>query len=432
MHCIETKWLYKMNKDIIKSIILQNQERILKLPLVKRDVRFEPVGNYVLVGLRRAGKSYILYQHIQQRIAEGLSKKEDILYINFEDDRLEITKMGELDSIIQSYEELYQGRMPIVYLDEIQNVEGWEKFVRRLADTGYQVMVTGSNARMLSREIATTLGGRFIVRNIYPFSFKEYLLYKGVTLQEHWYLSSQRTQVRALFTDYFIYGGFAETFERMDKQEWMNWLCQKIMLGDIIARNDIRATALIRLLTKKLAESVMQPTTLMRLTNILKSTGEKVSRNTVSDYLRYMDEAFMTFRVMNYTDSLSERATNCKRYFYDNGILNNYVLDPQTKLLENLVATTLMKRYGGQKEYNLYYYHKTIEVDFYVPDEGLGIQVSYSLNNFDTREREVGALQKMDKVFNLRHLMIITMDEEENIQVGDKTIEVVPVWKWLL
>lgn len=284
-----------MNKDIIKSIILQNQERILKLPLVKRNVRFEPVGNYVLVGLRRAGKSYMLYQHIQQRIAEGLLEKEDILYINFEDDRLEITKMGELDSIIQSYEELYQGRMPIVYLDEIQNVEGWEKFVRRLTDTGYQVMVTGSNARMLSREIATTLGGRFIVRNIYPFSFKEYLLYKGVALQEHWYLSNQRTQVRALFTDYFIYGGFAETFDRMDKQEWMNWLCQKIMLGDIIARNDIRATTLIRLLTKKLAESVMQPTTLMRLTNILKSTGEKVSRNTVSDYLRYMDEAFMTF-----------------------------------------------------------------------------------------------------------------------------------------
>ena len=192
-----------MDKDTIKSILLKNQERIPQIPLVRRDVRFEPVGNYVLVGLRRAGKSYMLYQHIQQRIADGLSQKEDILYINFEDDRLSVTRKSELDGIIQSYEELYQGRKPIVYLDEVQIVEGWEKFVRRLTDTGYQVMVTGSNAKMLSREIATTLGGRFIVRHISPFAFAEYLQYKGVRLGEHWQLSDQRAQVRALFTDYF-------------------------------------------------------------------------------------------------------------------------------------------------------------------------------------------------------------------------------------
>lgn len=421
-----------MDKDTIKSILLKNQERIPQIPLVMRDVRFEPTGNYVLVGLRRAGKSYMLYQHIQQRVAEGRSSKEDILYINFEDDRLDITKMSEFDSIIQSYEELYQGRKPVVYLDEIQIVDGWEKFVRRLADMGYQVMVTGSNARMLSREIATTLGGRFIVRHIYPFSFAEYLQYKDVRLGEHWLLDGQRTQVRALFSDYFQYGGFAETFDRMDKQEWLNWLCQKIVLGDIIARNEIRSTGMIRLLTKKLAESVMQPMTLMRLTNILKSTGERVSRNTVSDYLSYMNEAFMTFRLANYTDSFSERVTNCKHYFFDNGLLNNYLIDPQSKLLENLVAITLMKRYGGLEEDGLYYYHKGIEVDFYVPNEGLGIQVSYSIRDYGTRERETGALIKMNKAFHLQRMMIITMDEEENIPVGDAVIEIVPVWKWLL
>ena len=421
-----------MDKDTIKSILLKNQERIPQIPLVRRDVRFEPVGNYVLVGLRRAGKSYMLYQHIQQRLADGRSHKEDILYINFEDDRLGITKMSELDSIIQSYEELYQGHHPIVYLDEVQIVEGWEKFVRRLADTGYQVMVTGSNAKMLSREIATTLGGRFIVRHIYPFSFAEYLQYKGIRLGEHWQLNDQRTKVRSLFTDYFQYGGFAETFDRVDKQEWLNWLCQKIVLGDIIARNEIRSTGVIRLLTKKLAESVMQPMTLMRLTNILKSTGEKVSRNTVSDYLGYMNEAFMTFRLSNYTDSFSERVTNCKHYFCDNGLLNNYLIDPQSKLLENLVAITLMKRYGGQDEDNLYYYQKGIEVDFYVPAENIGIQVSYSLHDYGTRERETGALVKMNKSFNLHRMMIITMDEEETINIDNTVIDVLPVWKWLL
>ncbi|MBR1439531.1 MAG: ATP-binding protein, partial [Synergistaceae bacterium] len=281
-------------------------------------------------------------------------------------------------------------------------------------------------------EIATTLGGRFIVRSVYPFSFSEYLQYKDVKLGEHWLLDGQRTQVRALFTDYFQYGGFAETFDRMDKQEWLNWLCQKIVLGDIIARNEIRSTGMIRLLTKKLAESVMQPMTLMRLTNILKSTGERVSRNTVSDYLGYMNEAFMTFRLTNYTDSFSERVTNCKHYFCDNGLLNNYLIDPQSKLLENLVAITLMKRYDGQQEDGLYYYHKGIEVDFYVPSEGLGIQVSYSIRDYDTRERETGALIKMSKAFHLQRMMIITMDEEENIPVGDSLIEIIPVWKWLL
>ncbi len=421
-----------MDKNIIKSILLKNQERIPQLPLVKRNVHFEPIGNYVLVGLRRAGKSYMLYQHIQQRIADGLLAKEDILYINFEDDRLEISKLNELDTILQSYEELYHGRTPIVYLDEIQNIEGWEKFVRRLADTGYQVMVTGSNAKMLSREIATTLGGRFIVRNVYPFSFLEYLQFKGVNLDENWYLNNQRTQVRALFTDYFQYGGFAETFNRMDKQEWLNWLCQKIVLGDIIARNEIRSGGIIRLLTKKLAESVMQPISLLRLTNILKSTGDKVSRNTVGDYVEYMNEAFMTFRLTNYVDSFTERATISKHYFCDNGLLNNYLVDPQSRLLENLVAITLMKKYGGQDDDNLYYYNKSVEVDFYVPNEELAIQVSYSLSDYDTRDREVGALLKLQKAFSVSRMMIISMDEESTISAGDSTIEVVPVWKWLL
>ena len=151
----------------------------------------------------------------------------------------------------------------------------------------------------------------------------------------------------------------------------------------------------------------------------------------MSDYLGYMNEAFMTFRLTNYTDSFSERVTNCKHYFSDNGLLSNYLIDPQSKLLENLVAITLMKRYGGQEEDNLYYYHKGIEVDFYVPSENLGIQVSYSLRDYDTRERETGALVKMSKAFSLHRMVIITMDEEESISIGNAVVEVLPVWKWL-
>jgi len=421
-----------MDKNIIKSILLKNQERLPLIPLVQRQFSFEPTGNYVLVGLRRAGKSYTLYQHIQQRLESGLSQKEDILYVNFEDDRLDITRMSQLDSIIQSYEELYPQRKPVIYLDEIQNIEGWEKFVRRLADTGFQVMVTGSNARMLSREIATTLGGRFIVRTIYPFSFSEYLCFKNVSLTDNWLLTSQRSLVRALFSDYFQFGGFAETFDRLDKQEWLNWLCQKIILGDIVARNDIRSPGMIRLLTRKLAESVMQPTSLMRLTNILKAKGEKVSRNTISDYLGYMDDAFMTFHLVNFTDSFADRILSRKHYFCDNGLLNNYLLDPQSKLLENLVAITLMKRYGGLEDDNLYFYNKGVEVDFYLPVDAVAVQVSYSLSDFETREREVRALVRLHQTFGLLRALIITMDEKETILAQGLNIEVLPVWEWLL
>lgn len=421
-----------MDKSIIKSIILQNQERIEAIPLQKRKIDFDEKGNYVLVGLRRAGKSFMLYQNIQERIRTGKSQREDILYINFEDDRLQIGGLEDLDTLITAYHEIYTERKPIVYLDEIQIINGWEKFARRLADTQYRVFITGSNANMLSREIATTLGGRFIAREIYPFSFEEYLIYKGIRLDTNWEYAPIATKVRGLFDEYFHYGGFAEIFNRADKREWINSLCQKILLGDIIARNDIRNAPLIRLLVKKLAESVMQPTTQTRLLNILQSTGIKLGRNTISEYLSYMDDAYLTFSITNYTDSLAERISNRKRYFSDNGLLNNYLFDPTTKLLENLVAVTLLKKYGGYEEDNLYYYNKGVEVDFYVPSQELAIQVSYNINDLDTRERETKALLKMASVFPLKKLMIITMDQETTIQEDENSIEVVPVWKWLL
>ncbi len=423
-----------MDKNKIKTIIRDYHRRIAEIKVLQRGMRFEPCGNYVLVGLRRAGKSYTMFQEIQKLISDGAAVMEDFLYINFEDDRLGDMRMDELDDIVVAYGDMYPGRKPRIYLDEIQIVKGWEKFARRLADTGYVVRITGSNACMLSSEMATTLGGRFIVRHINPFSFGEYLAYKGVRPGADWYSDTAvRNTVRALFDDYFRYGGFAEHFDRADKREWINSLCQKILLGDIIARNDIRNSALVRLLARKLAESVMQPSTQTRLTNILKSTGAAVSRNTVAEYLEYMEDAFMIFSLNNYVDSLAEQVNNRKRYFSDNGLLNNYLIDPETKLLENIVAIELKQRYCSEAEDNLYYYNKGIEVDFYVPSEQMGVQVAYSLDDEDTRLRETSALEKMSAAFGLARHIIITMDSEAVVETaGGTVIEVVPVWKWLL
>lgn len=421
-----------MEKRIIKAIIAERQQEIGKIQLVERPIYFEEQANYVLVGIRRAGKSYQMYQDIQNLVRSGKATLEDCLYINFEDERISSIQASELGLLLECYAEMYDNRKPLVYLDEIQNIEGWEKFARRLADSKYRVFITGSNARMLSRDIATTLGGRYIIREVFPFSFAEYLTFHQIHLKTNWEFDpEQRLEVIKLFNTYFHFGGFAETFSLTDKREWINSLYQKILLGDIIARNEIRNSGAIRLLAKKLAESVMQPTTQTRLLHIVKSSGSGISRNTLADYLTYMNDVYLTFNIPNFTDSVAERMSSCKRYFYDNGLLGNFLINAETKLLENIVAINLIERYGKEED-RVFFYHKGVEVDFYIPDEEMAIQVSYSIDDPLTREREIRALCKMSEVFGIKKAFVITWDEERTVSADELDIEVVPVWKWLL
>ncbi len=421
-----------MEKRLIKAIIQDKQREIAETKLIERPIHFEDAASYVVIGIRRAGKSYQLYQDIQRRVAEGKMSIEDCLYINFEDERIAAIKAEELGIILECYGELYGSRRPTVYLDEIQNVEGWEKFARRIADFKYRVMITGSNANMLSKEISTTLGGRFIIREVYPFSFKEYLQWNGIHLDKNWEHDTQlRISIRHLFDDYFHYGGFAECFPLSNKREWINSLYLKILNGDIVSRHKIRNSNAIRMLARKMAESVLQPTSQVRLLHIVNSSGDKISRNTLMDYLTYMNDAYLTFNITNYVSSFAEKATECKRYFLDNGVLNNFLFEGEAQLLENLVAIELAKHYRNIEQDGVFYYRKGVEVDFYVPDKELAIQVSYTVQDLDTREREVGALVSFSKAFTLRKAVIITMDEEEKIEANGLQIDVIPVWKWL-
>lgn len=416
-----------MEKRVIKSLIIEKQNEILNIELIERPLQLEEAANYVFVGLRRAGKSYLLYQHIQNLIKTKQASIEDILYINFEDERISSVKVEELNLFIESYNEMFDGK-PIIYLDEIQNVDGWEKFARRLADSKYRVFITGSNAKMLSKEMHTTLGGRFIAKEVFPFSFREYLTFNQITLDRNWEYGSVRSQVVKLFHDYFYFGGFAESFPLKDKRSWLNSIYQKILLGDVISRNDIRNENAIKVLVKKLAESVMQPSSLTRIKNIIDSTGTTISRNTLVDYLHLLEDAYLVFGISNYSDKLSDKETFRKRYFFDNGLLNNFLFDPETKLLENIVAIKLKQQYGD----DLFFYNKNIEVDFFIPSEHRAIQVSYSIADDLTKQREIKALIKLSEVYATEKMEIITWDEESTIQENEKTIEIIPVWKWLL
>lgn len=417
-----------MDKNVIKQIILNLQDFIGRIKLQSRNVCFEENANYVLVGIRRAGKSYMLYQHIQHLVANGHSI-EEMLFINFEDERISDIRKEDLYLILEAYRELFAFQ-PIIFLDEIQNVEGWEHFARRLADEKYRVFITGSNAHMLSREISSTLGGRYLTKEIRPFSFSEYLEYHNIHLPRHWELSPIRADVVRLFSDYFYYGGLSEVFDIQDKKSWLQSLYQKILYSDIVMRKGVRNERSLRLLIRKLADSVMQPTAIKRLQDILQGDGTKITRDTIGSYLDYLHESYLTFGISSFTDSVSQRESVKKRYFYDNGILNLFLFLPETKLLENLVAIKLYNKYGD----DLYYYNKNVEVDFCVPNDGLLIQASYRMIDEATRNREIGALQKLSKFIKPQRCIIVTYDQEEIIQSNDLDvqIEVIPAYKFML
>ena len=415
-----------VHKELLQSIIIDNQRLVGDISLTERDMAFEENGNYVFVGVRQAGKSYLLYQRMKQLVSQG-HRVEEMLYVSFDDERLCNIRAEELDVLLQAHRSLFDCT-PILFLDEIQNIDGWQFFARRLANQKYKVHITGSNAKMLSRDIATTLGGRYWVNDVYPFSFGEYLRAKGMELTRHWYLGRERDDVARLFNDYFYYGGFPELVNVVAKRAWLTNIYNKIFFSDVVVRNGVRNEEALRMTMRRLADNVKQPVAYNRISNLIKSAGVSTNPGTVMNYVRFMEEACMVFSLENYATKFVEKETVKKHYFVDNGLLNLFLLDPNTSLLENIVAVALHRRYGS----DVYFYNKNMEVDFYLPDEGTGIQVCYNLADEQTLKRETAALVKLKSLLGLKRLLIVTRDSQDTLHHGGCDIEVVPVWRWLL
>lgn len=371
----------------------------------------------------------MLYQRIQELLAQGTGWDE-MLYINFEDERLVSMQVEDLNLLLEVHIEMY-GKKPMLFLDEVQNIEGWEKFARRLADNKYKVYITGSNAKMLSSEIQTTLGGRYICKEVYPLSYTEFLRVNEIALTPtSLYGTESRAALLRQFDSYFYYGGLPEGARMRSKRDYLTSVYQKIYLGDIALRHAIANSFALKVLFKKLAESVKQPVSFTRLTNIISTTGVKVGKSTIINYLEYAKDAWLVTPVLNIAGKLADKETTPKYYFTDNGILNLFLLDTETSLLENLVAITLLRRYG--REDCVFYYRSNIEVDFYIPDSETAIQVCYSMADTETFERETKALINLDKVLPCRELLVITKNEEKTLEIKGKAIQVLPIWKWLL
>lgn len=364
-----------IQKEVIREILLENRKEVEFQQIVPRNFQMEDFANYVLIGVRRAGKSFMLYQQIQQNLKRGITW-DSMLYINFEDERLMGMTAQELNLILEVHGMMSKER-PILFLDEIQNINGWEKFARRLADNKYRVYITGSNAKMLGSDVATTLGGRYITKHIMPYSFPEFLQANEVSYDSNTLATTfGRAEVQRHFTNYFRFGGFPEGARLASKRDYINSVYQKIYLGDIASRNKIENQFSLRVLFRKLAESVKQPISFTRLTNIIASTGAKLSKPTLINYLEYSKDAFLVYPIKNIADNLTQRETNPKYYFVDNGIISILAMDVDTSLLENMVAMELLRRYGLEEQ--VFFYNKNVEVDFYIPDAATAIQVSYN------------------------------------------------------
>ena len=413
-----------VSKEVIKQCLISKQREVDEAEIVPRPVSFEENGNYVIVGVRHAGKSYLLYQRVRQLQAAGKGWDE-ILFVNFEDERLAEFQTDDFNSLLEAHLELY-GKKPVVFLDEVQNIDHWDKFVRRLADAKYKVYVTGSNAKMLSKEVATTLGGRFFIYDAYPYSFREYLAAQQVNLEQHWmYDTVQRSQVKRHLNDYFYYGVLPEILSFQNKRSMLSSLYQKFYLGDICARNNIKSNRVLNILIKKMAESVKQPLSFNRLKNVIVATGAPISVPTTIDYVDYASDSWLILPMENEVGKLTEKEMQKKYYFVDNGLLNLFLMNSETSLLENMVAVELCRRFGKN---NVFFLNAEKEIDFIVPDQKLALQVSYTIKEEATYNREVPPLVKYAKAHPDWQCLLIAYDEEST----EEGIPVVPVWKWLM
>ena len=408
-----------MNLEVLKSVIFDQHEIIRNAHIVPRRYSLDPQANYVITGLRRAGKSTLLYKIARDLVESGVEWNR-IIYINFEDERLAEFRIGDFNDILSAQSELSR-QSGFFFFDEIQNVDGWEKFARRLADAGERVWITGSNANMLSSQIATT-----------PYRFDEYLDAADVPHDaEALYATKTKGAIAGAFDTFYQNGGFPESLRYNSPREYAESVYQKVLLGDMVARNGVRNPDALRVLMKKVAETVCNETSATALHGMLRGLGYNVSKATLLDYLAMAREAYLLFEVKNAVAKFVEREGNPKRYFSDNGLLNLFLIGREPALLENEVAVAMRDVFGEGLHYLKSSKH-SIDVDFCVPEQGLAVLVAYSLSE-SAKPREIGNLLKLARIDeSIRRLLIVTKEEEGEIVEGDACIEVKPAWKFLL
>lgn len=423
-------------KELFKRIITDFIEKEIK-GIVSREynIPFESQKIISLIGVRRSGKSSILFDLIH-RLRHSLPR-ENMIYLNFEDDRLYPLKLENLDLILESYFELYPHKREekiYLFLDEVQVVEGWELYVRRIHDTlDVAIYITGSSAKLLSTEIATSLRGRTVSFEIFPFSFAEYLSFKGIEVNLH--ASKSRSFIQHAFESYMVDGGFAETIgeESFMARKTLSDYLELIVFKDIAERHNIANTSLLKHLNKYCFTNIATLMSFTKLYNEFKLQGYKLSKDTIFNYMAYLEDAYTLFTVPIYRNSIKEEQRNPKKiYAVDNGFKKMYdyaITRDKSKLYEN-IAFLHLRRQTKQ----VYYYKGKQKVDFYAKrdHDELLVNVSYERKEVKTRKREIDGLVEAMEYFSMKQAFLITREEKEEVLIEDKKIIVLPMIEWLL
>lgn len=428
-------------KNVLGLLIDDFHERALPELMPRRQIfSWMPGKANVVIGMRRAGKTWFCYQKMKELVAEGVAKAR-LLYLNFEDERLLPFETKDFQLILETYYRKHPGfksQRCFLFLDEMQRIEGWEKFVRRVLDTeDMGVCITGSSSKPLSSEIATALRGRSLTTEIFPFSFSEFLNFNQVSFQApRSFGSRNRAVAQNMFGRYLKIGGFPEvqTLEDEARRQVLRNYLDVVILRDVVERYAVSNTTALRFLLRHLMNAPASRFSINKFYNSLQSLGIACSKNNLYDFLEYLKDAFLVYPIPIHARSERVRRVNPQKiYVIDPGLLEamSYrMTGDQGAILENVVFLHF-RRQGVHPEY--YFTKDGTEIDFVITPEGPGerqlIQVCWDIADPETKKREVTALLKGLKERGLKRGTIVTWLDED---LSDERVQILPAWKWLL
>ena len=428
-------------KELFKSLIALSQAE-LPFERIEReiDLPVQPELIITVPGVRRAGKSSLLMLAVHKLLASGV-KREQILWVNFDDERLDRMPMEELDEVLQAYREMYPDiELKDVYMffDEIQNIDGWDLFVLRVFKSYCRnVYVTGSNAKLLSSEISTALRGWTLDYEMLPLSFREFCRFKGI--DAHSYLESDKAKRYAAMEEYIHGGGFPKVVLSTDKSMKLHLLqgyFNTMLFRDLAERHAIKNIEALRYFLKRVMQNLTKTTSINAIVNDMRSNGVSVSKDDLYNWADWAVEAYLFVRYPKYSRSLVKENQSLRKYYVIDTGMRQAVLMPQSedkgKLLENIVALELFRRRGADRK--MFYWQDGRECDFVVQREEHVeelIQVTWDIEDEDTRKRGIDGIKEAAKGTKCDKLTIVTREQKETIEEDGFKIEVVGIEEWL-
>ncbi len=422
-------------KDNFKKLEIEWQEKELPF-LLERNLLPKITDDILaIIGPRRVGKTYLMYQLLQNLLTHV--SKEEILLIDFEDNRLVGLTAEQADEMFIAHKELNPSPLKYLFFDEVQALPNWSRFIRKLHNQQkYKIIISGSSAKLLSQEIATELRGRYKAIFVSPFSFQEFISIKQFSYTPQVEFSEKKGTLLRLFQEYLENGGYPEIIKEEDKSEKKQKIqsyFQTIFYKDIVERHKLTNYAVLEQLMSYLLSNGARVFSITQFEKVLKEKSIAVSKKTISLYLKYLEEAFFIYALEEFSYSSKKRIMRPKKvYLIDNGLitfLSTQFSPDLGRLLESCVLIELQRR--AEK---VFYFHGTHECDFLVK-EGLNVQQAIQVCcrlELHNEKREVQGLLEALKIFNLKKGLILTFDQEQEIKRNGAIIIVKPVWKWLL